>query len=177
MAGVLVPGPERIRRLAAVAAALRPGLAASCTAARAPMAAEEQRVAAGPLTEADLEQWRRDGYVVLETRAPAADLEEVRAEIWKLAQRDENDPDTWYRRLPEGASRSGTRYPFEPSTDTVGSWRGQADLEVHMLGLWHSDSQWRIRQLKRVHGAFAQLWQTERLWVEVDCVNLKPPVN
>ena len=46
-----------------------------------------------------------------------------------------------------------------------------------MLGLWHSNAQWSIRQLPRVHAAFAQLYQTEQLWVEVDCVNLKPPCH
>ena len=45
-----------------------------------------------------------------------------------------------------------------------------------MLGLWQTQAQWNIRQLPRIHAAFAQLWRTAKLWVSVDCVNLKPPV-
>jgi hypothetical protein len=131
----------------------------------------------GPLTPTQLEQWENEGYVVLKTEAPPTMLAAARAELWRLAQRHEHDRSTWYRRLPVGASRSGTRYPFEPSNDTVGNWRSQADLEVHMLGLWQTQAQWDLRQLPRIHAAFAQLWGTEKLWVSVDCVNLKPPVS
>ena len=117
----------------------------------------------GPLSPAELRQWETEGYVVLRTETPAELLAAARDEIWRLAQREERDPATWYRRLPVGASRSGTRMPFERSNDVVESWRGQADLEVHMLGLWHTQAQWSIRQQPRIHAAFAQLWQTEKL--------------
>ena len=64
---------------------------------------------AGPLTPAQLEQWEEDGYVVLKTEAPPELLGAARAEIWRLAQRDEHGRSTWHQRLPVGASRSGTR--------------------------------------------------------------------
>ena len=152
--------------------ARRTAATAAATATAAAAAAAE-----GPLTPRQLEQWRRDGFVVLQTEAPPELLAAARGELWRLAQRDESDRATWYRRLPAGASRSGTRFPFEAANDRAGSARSQADLEVHMLGLWQTQSQWSIRQLPRIHACFAQLWGTRELWVSVDCVNLKPPVS
>ena len=170
------PSRRRLRALAASLAPPHTHPTLSSSHQQAPAAAGASGID-GPLSAEDLRHWDEEGYVVLATGAAPEQLRAVRDEIWRLAQRDEADPQTWYRKLPPNASRSGTRLPFGPATDSVDPPRGQADLEVHMLGLWQTDAQWQIRQLPRIHAAFTQLWGTRELWVEVDCVNLKPPCS
>ena len=44
-----------------------------------------------------------------------------------------------------------------------------------MVQLYHHASLWAIRQLPAVHGAFADLYGTRRLWVTTDRAHFKPP--
>jgi hypothetical protein len=44
-----------------------------------------------------------------------------------------------------------------------------------MVEMYHHPAMWANRQLPRVHGAFADVWGTEHLWVTIDRVNLNVP--
>ena len=160
------------RRLANVRAHLGPQPSHSVQAPLAAAAGES-----GPLSRREVAQWHDDGYVVLKHAVPAWCADSVASDIWKLAQRSPDDTCSWYRPLPPFATRSGTRTPFDVRTWGSSPARGQADLEVHMLSLWQQQSVWAVRQQPRIHAAFAQLWGTEKLWVSVDCANLKPPLS
>jgi hypothetical protein len=46
-----------------------------------------------------------------------------------------------------------------------------------MVEIYQSQSLWDNRQHPRVHGAFAQIWGTEKLWCSMDRANMKPPVR
>jgi hypothetical protein len=41
----------------------------------------------------------------------------------------------------------------------------------------HHQSQWDIRQHPRLHQAFSELWQTEKLWVTMDRIGFVPPLR
>ncbi len=45
-----------------------------------------------------------------------------------------------------------------------------------MVELYHAQSMWDVRQHPAVHAAFAELFDTEKLWVSIDRVNWKPPL-
>ena len=45
-----------------------------------------------------------------------------------------------------------------------------------MVEMYHGQRQWQNRSAPRVHGAFSQLWKTERLRVSHDRVSIAPPV-
>ena len=45
-----------------------------------------------------------------------------------------------------------------------------------MVEMYHGQRQWQNRSAERVHGAFSQLWKTERLRVSHDRVSIAPPV-
>ena len=45
--------------------------------------------------------------------------------MWQLAGKDAADRETWYKQMPAGLTRSGTRHPAQ--------LRHQADLEAHMV--------------------------------------------
>ena len=49
-------------------------------------------------------------------------------------------------------------------------------LSTVMVEMYHGQRQWQNRSAPRVHGAFSQLWKTERLRVSHDRVSIAPPV-
>jgi hypothetical protein len=44
-----------------------------------------------------------------------------------------------------------------------------------IIPIHHTQAQWDIRQHPRLHQVFAQLWETEALWVTMDRVGFVPP--
>ena len=110
------------------------------------------------LTDEDLAFWRENGYVILPKAVPQANLDAVIDVIWDFMDMDRDDPDSWYR------SQDG-----DDSTPKLSS-AGMAELYQHQA-LWDN------RQHPRVHGAFADIWDTEKLWVSLDRVNLNPPAR
>jgi hypothetical protein len=118
----------------------------------------------------DLSFWEREGYVIVRNAVAPHDCQRVVDDIWRQAGKSATDRETWYRRMPRDATRSGTRSPVQLS------W--QADLEAHMVnGPLHSQAAWDVRSSERIHRAFAQLWGTPKLLVHVAGYNLKPPVS
>ena len=108
------------------------------------------------LSGADLEFWREHGYVVVRDAVPAQNLRAAIDAIWEFLEMDREDPSTWYR----------------------GPLRANEMLELNgagMVELYHHAALWANREHPRIHRAFADLWDDERLWVSVDRVNFSPP--
>lgn len=107
-------------------------------------------------SEADLDFWNENGYVILRDAVPRANLQAVEDAIWEFQQMDRDDPETWYRK-PD-------RLNGMPELNGSG-----------MVEMYHHPALWANRQLPRIHGAFADLWKTEKLWVTIDRANLNVP--
>ncbi|MEZ5356165.1 MAG: phytanoyl-CoA dioxygenase family protein [Bryobacteraceae bacterium] len=107
-------------------------------------------------TSADLDFFEESGYVILHDAAPPDMLQAAIAATWEFMEMDPNDPATWYR--------PPARLNGMPELNGAG-----------MVEMYHHPSLWAIRQLPRIHGAFADLWDTEHLWVTIDRVNLNVP--
>ncbi len=110
------------------------------------------------LTDRDMEFWRRHGYVIVPNAVPRANAEALVDVIWDFMEMNPADPATWYR---PAESASG-----KPVLKASG-----------MAELYHHPIMWDNRQQPRVYGAFADIWDTEALWVSIDRVNLNPPAR
>ena len=108
------------------------------------------------LSESDMEFWNENGYVVVHDAAPPENLRAVADAIWEFQVMYPDDPATWYRR---------------PERDN-----GMVELNGSgMVEMYNHPALWANRQLPRVHGAFADIWGTEKLWVTIDRANLNVP--
>ncbi len=108
------------------------------------------------LSADDLEFWHEFGYVIVPEAAPPSNLKAVVDAIWQFQDMQPDDPDTWDQ---TSARRNGM-----PELNGSG-----------MVEMYHHPSMWANRQLPRIHGAFADIWGTEKLWVTIDRVNLNVP--
>ena len=108
------------------------------------------------LSKTDLEFWSENGYVVVPDAAPQENLQMVVDAIWEFQEMDRDNPGSWYR-TPERLN-------------------GMAELNGSgMVEMYHHPAMWANRQEPRVHGAFADIWDTEKLWVTIDRCNLNVP--
>ncbi|MCB9155695.1 MAG: phytanoyl-CoA dioxygenase family protein [Caldilineaceae bacterium] len=94
--------------------------------------------------------WEENGYVIIPNAVPQENLDAVIDAVWEFLQVDRNDPETWYS---APVSRAG------------------------MLEMYHHQSLWDNRQYPKVYQAFADIWQTEKLWVSIDRANMNPPAR
>src|SRR5579872_515092 len=100
------------------------------------------------LSDADRAHFAEYGYVVLHDAAPKDDLQAVIDAIWAFLEMDPNNPEEWYRE------------PLRPNG---------------MVEMYQHQAMWNTRQSPRIHQAFSELLGTERLWVSIDRVCMKPP--
>jgi ectoine hydroxylase-related dioxygenase (phytanoyl-CoA dioxygenase family) len=108
------------------------------------------------LDEGQLADWHENGYVIVPEAAPPELLQAVAEAIWAFQEMDPDDPETWYR----------------PQAREI----GMPELNgAGMVEMYHHPAMWAVRQLPRIHGAFADIWGTEKLWVSIDRVNLNVP--
>jgi hypothetical protein len=91
------------------------------------------------------------GYVVVPAIVPQENLEAVIADIWQHLGADARKPATWYK--PGIVQATG------------------------MVEMYHYQSMWDNRQHQSVHQIFTDLFGDEKLWVSLDRVNFKPPVD
>ncbi len=108
------------------------------------------------LSKHDLEFWQEQGYVIVPDAAPRENLLAVVEAMWQFQEMDPHDPATWYR---NPARRNGM-------VELNGSG---------MVEMYHHPALWANRQLPRIHQAFADIWDTEQLWVTIDRCNLNIP--
>lgn len=110
------------------------------------------------LSDQDMEFWEANGYVIVHDAVPPENLKAVIEAIWEFQEMSPDDPQTWYR---------------EPE-------RKNEMVELNrsgMVELYHHQALWDNRQYPRVHGAFADIWGTEKLWVTIDRANLNVPAK
>lgn len=100
------------------------------------------------LTPTDLAFWQENGYVIIPNAVPPENLTKVIDALWAFLEMDPNDPETWY--------------PAERQRNS-------------MVEIYHNQAMWDNRQTERVYGAFADIWQTEKLWTSLDRVSMNPP--
>ncbi|MGO9751020.1 MAG: phytanoyl-CoA dioxygenase family protein [Solirubrobacteraceae bacterium] len=135
--------PRRLHRANAIASGAAPD---------AERLAELERINQTPpaLSGQDLEDWERDGYVVLRDAAPAPACAQLEQAIWKHLRARPDDPDSWYRaELQQGI----------------------------MVALFHAPGIEAIHASPRIHKAFAQLAGTADLVMTADRCGFNPPVR
>jgi len=129
--------PARVARInAAILGTLHPGTPPATGSAEA------------ALTEADLEKWDRDGYVVLHDAVTPSQCQAAAQAIYDFMGADPSNQETWYKN-PRGHS----------------IW----------VPLLRHAAFWANRESPRIHSAFAQLWGRTDLWVSVDQGGFNPP--
>ncbi len=102
------------------------------------------------LSAADLAFWDAQGYVVLHDAVPAEQCRAAVQAICGFTGADLERPDTWYSGV-QGHS----------------IW----------IPLLHHPALDRNRASSRIHRAFAQLWNREDIWINVDQAGMNPPVR
>ena len=104
----------------------------------------------GMLSELHREALARDGYTVISGLVPDDLLGPAREVITAFVHAELDRPETWYRHDP---------------------------LEWSIVPVHQAQAFWDIRQSPAVHGAFAELYGTERLWVSMDRGVFKVPLS
>ena len=100
------------------------------------------------LSAADIDFWEENGYVVLHDAVPPENCKAAERAIWDFLEMDTDDPETWYPNPP----RRGI-----------------------MVEIYQHQALWDNRQYPRIHQAFSEIWDTEKLWVSFDRGSLNPP--
>jgi hypothetical protein len=100
------------------------------------------------LSNADLAQWDKDGYVVLKGAVSKENAKAAEAAIYEFLRMNPEDPQSWY-------------------TDALGK-------TIWVPFLRHPAIE-ANRRSPRIAKAFAQLWEREDLWATVDQAGLNPP--
>lgn len=113
------------------------------------------------LTAAQYAFWESEGYVVLEDVVPLEDCAAAAEAIRAFVGADDGDEGSWY---------ANTRDIYDEALEPR-----PAHGPCGMAQLSHHSSLWNLRQLPAVHGAFADVYGTEGLWVTTDRCHFKPP--
>ncbi|HLK59490.1 MAG TPA: phytanoyl-CoA dioxygenase family protein [Chthonomonadaceae bacterium] len=92
--------------------------------------------------------FQENGYVVVHNAVPQENLDAVINAIWEFLGMDRNNPEDWYR---EPLRTNG------------------------MVEMYQHQALWNNRQYPRLYQAFMEILGTERLWVSIDRVCMKPP--
>jgi hypothetical protein len=80
--------------------------------------------------------------------------------IWQFLDMDPDDSETWYKYKP---------YTRDDRSSPI-SGAGMVEMYQHQA-LWDN------RQHPKIHQAFSEIWDDERLWVSIDRANMKPPAR
>ena len=114
------------------------------------------------LSDRDLEFFDENGYVVARQAVSREQAEETARAVWAFAQKDPDDPGTWYAEAPPG--------PAGPDGPGVPARKGTIMIEIY-----HHQTLWNNRTAPRVHRAFSQIFGSEKLWVSHDRASINPP--
>ena len=102
------------------------------------------------LSTEDREFWKTNGYVVVHSAVPPVNCKAAEQAIFAFLEMNPNDPESWYPDPP----RPGI-----------------------MVEIYHHQALWDNRQYPKVHQAFAEILDTEKLWVSLDRASINPPVR
>ena len=112
------------------------------------------------LSQEDLTFWEENGFVVVQNAVPDEHLEAAVNAIWDFLDADAHKPEDWYKHKPRTENRN----------DSPISHTGMVEIYQHQ-------ALWENRQYPKVHQAFSDIWETDRLWVSLDRANMKPPTH
>ena len=143
--------PLPCRRLRRTLDCLRP--ATPTRVVQEPAAAAQQEEPP-VLSAADRAHMRERGYVVVKRAVPRAAAAAVVDDIWAHMGMDRARPDGWYA---------------DPHGDGL--------KQDGFMRQAHTPAMWATRTAPRIYRAFAQLWGTAALWVDIDRCILKPPLR
>ena len=115
------------------------------------------------LTEVQRASWERDGYLVIPDAVSRPVAAAAAAAIHDFVGADPAVPATWYTNTLD-IYKDRTASGAKPHHGPCG-----------MVQLNHHRALWALRQEPRVHGAFADLYGTRRLFVTADRAHFKPP--
>lgn len=104
------------------------------------------------LSEADIQFFKENGYLVVPQVVPQENLDAVLDALWaflKVEGIERDDPTTWYPKTRRGA----------------------------LVHLHQHQTLWNNRQNPRLYRAFADLYGTDKLWVSMDRAGMKPPID
>lgn len=100
------------------------------------------------LSAADLDFWEQNGYVVVREAVSRVEAQAAEKAVWNFLRMSPADVNSWYqKKIGKGI----------------------------MLDFYHHETLNRNRRSKRLHKAFAQLWQTTDLWTTTDRTSFNPP--
>lgn len=108
------------------------------------------------LSSEDREQFRQNGYLVVEDAVPESTCDALVERLWETLGHDPDDPETWYT-PPEGMAEQMR-------------WGSMGGVEMY-----HQQPQWDIRQHPTVYQAFAEVLGEPRLWTSFERCNFAPP--
>ncbi|MDE0484583.1 MAG: phytanoyl-CoA dioxygenase family protein [Candidatus Poribacteria bacterium] len=97
----------------------------------------------------DLEFWEENGYVVVREAVPLENCRAAEQAVWDFLEMDGDNPDSWY--------------PTDPPRRGI------------MVEIYQHQALWDNRQYPRVHQAFSEIWDNEKLWVSFDRASMNPP--
>ncbi len=116
------------------------------------------------LTEEQYARWESDGYLVIPDAVPPHMTAAAASAVREFVGADDADPDgTWYTNT------------LDIYSDTLPDGRKPHHGPCGMVQMSHHASLWAIRQCPRLHGIFADLYGTRRLFVTIDRAHFKPP--
>ena len=115
------------------------------------------------LTPAQRASWERDGYLVVPNIINESTAAAAAAAIRAFVGADPAQPETWYTNT------------LDIYTDRTPSGARPHHGPCGMVNLNHHQALWNLRQEPRLHGAFADLYGTRRLYVTADRQHFKPP--
>eukprot|EP00966_Prymnesium_polylepis_P326978 7382851-Prymnesium_polylepis.1 len=115
------------------------------------------------LTAAQRASWDRDGYLVVPNAVNASVAAAAANAVRAFVGADPDDPATWY---------SNT---LDIYSDRTPSGKKPHHGPCGMVQFNHHRALWNLRQEPRIHGAFADLYGTRRLYVTADRAHFKPP--
>ena len=98
------------------------------------------------LSQQDLAFFHKNGYVIARKVIDRAQAERTAQAVWAFSGKKPDDPETWYE---EGKGI--------------------------MVEVYHQQAMWDNRTNPRVHQAFSQVWNNEKLWVSHDRASISPP--
>ncbi|HIG54139.1 MAG TPA: hypothetical protein EYG11_12285 [Candidatus Latescibacteria bacterium] len=98
------------------------------------------------LSQQDLTFFHKNGYVIARKVIDRAQAERTAEAVWAFSGKKPDDPETWYE---EGKGI--------------------------MVEVYHQQAMWDNRTNPRVHQAFSQIWNNEKLWVSHDRASISPP--
>ena len=112
------------------------------------------------LSEADLEHWRTQGFVVARQVISPDQAARTADEIWEFAGRQAHANLKWH----------------VPSRERQDSWYEKtADSRRGHVEMYHGKNQWENRTAPGVHEAFSQIHGTQRVTCSVDRACINPP--